>query len=87
MAFSQNASVFAGMSQAALSQALSDAQQALIALQTGQQVVNLSYQEGNGMKHVSYSKPEMGGLVQLIGELKACLGISDRSRRGFRFSF
>jgi hypothetical protein len=87
MAFDQNHSVFAGMSQPALQAALAQAQTALIALQSGQQVANISYGEGGGMKHVTYRVPEMGSLVQLIGELKACLGLSDRARRGMRISF
>jgi 3-hydroxy-3-methylglutaryl CoA synthase len=87
MAFRLNDSVFAGMSPTVLAAALSTAQQALIALQTGQQVVTVSYGEGSGAKAVTYRAPDKGGLVQLINELQACLGLRRHSRRGFQASF
>lgn len=87
MTFKLNRSVFAGMSPAALQTALNNAQQALIALQSGQQVVRVSYGEGDGSKHVEYRAPEIGGLTQLINELQACLGLRRHARRGFGVSF
>jgi gpW len=87
MAFDQNASVFAGMSQSALQTALTNAQQALIELKTGAQVVTVNYTVGGDTKHASYAKPNEAGLVELIGTLKACLGITDHARRGFRITF
>lgn len=85
--FQQDRSVFAGMSQTALQGALNSAQSALIALQTGTQAVTVSYGEGNGTKHVQYRVPDIGGLVQLIGELQACLGLRRHARRSFGVSF
>jgi gpW len=85
--FNINYSVFAGMSPTALQTALTNAQNALIALQSGSQVVTLSYGEGVGTKHVQYRAPEIGGLVQLINELQACLGLRRRARRAFGVSF
>lgn len=87
MQFEQSASVFAGMTQPVLQAALASAQAALIAMQTGAQVVTVSYGEGNGTKHVQFRATNSGALVALIGELKACLGLADRARRGIRFSF
>jgi hypothetical protein len=85
--FQQSESVFAGMTVPTLQTALANAQAALIALQLGQQVVTLSYGEGNGTKHTQFKATNPGALVQLINELKACLGMSDRARRGLRISF
>lgn len=87
MSFNPNLSVFAGMSPMVLQNALNSAQAALIALQSGQQAVTISYGEGNGTKHVEYKAPEIGGLVQLIRELQAQLGLRRHSRRGFGVAF
>lgn len=83
MPFNPNYSVFAGMSPTALQSALNSAQTALIALQSGTQVVTVSYGEGTGMKHVTYRAPEIGGLTQLITELQAQLGLRRHARRAF----
>ena len=87
MTFNPNLSVLAGMSPAALQAALSSAQTALIALQTGSQVMTVSYGEGNGMKRVEYRAANIGGLVQLINELQAQLGLRRHARRAFGVSF
>lgn len=87
MSFNANRSVFAGMSSAVLQAALNSAQTALIALQSGQQVVTVSYGEGVGNKSVTYKAPDMGGLVQLINELQAQLGLRRRARAGIGISF
>lgn len=85
--FNLSRSVFAGMTPAQLQLALANAQQGLIALQSGQQVATVSYGQGNGTKHVQFRQVEQGALVQLIQELQACLGLRPRSRAGLRFSF
>ncbi len=85
--FNQNASVFAGMSRQALQAALDDAQRALVKLKLGEKVVTVSYAEGEGQRSVHFSSAKEGSLVQMINELKACLGISRHARSGFRFSF
>jgi gpW len=87
VSFDQNASVFAGMSQEQLRAALGKAQNALIELQTGKQVVTVSYAEGEGNRSVHFSNTNPGALVQLINELKACLGLARTARRGLRVSF
>lgn len=87
MTFDPNYSVFAGMSPTALQAALNSAQTALIALQSGAQAVTVSYGEGDGSKRVEYKAPNAGGLVQLINELQAQLGLRRHARRGFGVSF
>lgn len=87
MAFNQTASIFAGMSQPALQAALNSAQAAYIALASGAQVTTVTYSQGEGNRSVTYRRTNQGALVQLIGELKACLGITPYSRRGFRVAF
>ena len=87
MAFAQSNSVYAGMSQPALQQALSSAQTALIALQTGQLVATVSYGEGNGTKHTQFRPTNMGALTQMINELQACLGLRRNARESFGVSF
>lgn len=85
--FNPNLSVFAGMSPTALQAALNSAQTALIALQSGNQVMTVSYGEGNGMKRVEYRATDTGALVQLITELQAQLGLRRHARRAFGLSF
>jgi hypothetical protein len=75
------------MDPTALQAALTAAQNALIALQTGSQVVTVSYGEGNGMKHVAYRAPDIGSLVQLINELQAQLGLRRHARQAFGVSY
>ena len=82
-----NESVFAGMSQAALQQALANAQAALISLQTGTKGVTFSYAQAGGSKSVTYSQATMGGLTALIGQLQQQLGLKRRVRRPIRFVF
>jgi len=85
--FNQADSVFAGMSQPQLQHALNEAQRALIKLQIGERAVTVTYSQGEGTRHVQYKSTNPGALVQLINELKACLGLAPVARRGFRVSF
>lgn len=87
MAFEQSQSIFAGMSPATLQQALTSAQAALIALQTGQQVAAVSYGEGGGSKHTQFRATDVGKLTQMIAELQACLGLRRRARESFGVCF
>jgi hypothetical protein len=84
------ASPFYGMTQAQLQAALASAQQAYLALMSGQRTVNLSYTQGDGSKSVTYDRVE-GGIAQvriLILELQQALGNLRRLPRRFaRFSF
>lgn len=87
MAFQQSHSVFAGMAPATLQQALTSAQNALIALQTGQQVAEVSYGEGGGSKRTQFRATDVGKLTQMINELQACLGLRRHAREAFGVSF
>lgn len=75
-------SVFAGMSPAALQTALTNAQNALIDLQTGKQTVEVELGQGAGLtRRVRYRQTNVFDLTELIRELQACLGIR-RHQRG-----
>lgn len=85
--YNPNTSIFAGMSRPALQLALSNAQTALLQLQTGAKVVTASYTQGDGAKSVTYTQASIGGLVMLIKQLQAQLGIVRHPRRGLQFGF
>ncbi len=80
-------SPFTGMTQLQLQQALTSAQAALIALQTGGKPVSLSYAQGDGSKSITYSAAEQGALGLLIRQLQRELGLIDRVRRPMRLRF
>lgn len=80
-------SIFAGMSTAQLQAALANAQAAYLQLSTGAKAVTLSYTQGDGSKSVTYQQASTGGLVQLIKQLQAQLGIVHRPRRPMQFRF
>ncbi len=69
---------FVGMTQLQVTTALAQAQQALIAVETGGKPVSLSYAQGNGSKSVSYSAANADRLRQLIQQLAAAAGIGRR---------
>jgi hypothetical protein len=73
------------MGQAQLQAWLAQAQQALVDLETGAKVANVSYAQGDGSRSVSYSSADSVKLRQLISELQAALGM--RSRRAIGVSF
>lgn len=85
--FNPNTSVFAGMSTPALQQALTSAQTALIALQTGQKIASASYGQGDGTKTVTYTQANVGDLTLLIRQLQLQLGVIHRARRRMRVAF
>ena len=79
-------SIFAGMSPAQLQAARTSAQQALIALQTGQAYASLSYTQGDGSKSVTKRVTTVGEATQLIMQLQIALGMRRRRRAaGFVF--
>ncbi|WP_434715501.1 gpW family head-tail joining protein [Paraburkholderia sp. A3RO-2L] len=80
-------SIFAGMSQTALQQALSNAQNALIELQTGAKGVTFSYTQGDGTRSVTYQQTDIAALTALIRQLQQELGIVCRARRPIRFVY
>lgn len=79
-----SSTILAGMTPVQLQAALASAQAAYISLSTGQQAVDVSYAQGDGMKRVIYQKTEIAALAQLIKLLQAQLGIVSRPRRPLR---
>jgi hypothetical protein len=80
-------SILAGMTTLQLQTALANAQAAYLQLQTGSKAVTLSYTQGDGSKSVTYQQASSGGLVMLIKQLQAQLGIVHRPRRPIRFRY
>ena len=78
------------MSQQQLQTALSNAQQAWLALSSGQRTVTLSYSQADGNKSVTYDRVE-GGIKQielLIQQIQAALGnVCGPRRRFVRFNW
>lgn len=72
-----------GMSQQQLQTALTNAQNAYVALMSGARTVNLSYTQGDGSKSVTYDRVEIAQLRMFIEELQQALGIICRPRRRF----
>lgn len=85
--FDPSTSIFAGMPQEALQQALANAQAALISLQTGTKGVSFSYTQGDGAKSVTYQQTDIAALTALIRQLQQQLGIICRGRRPVRFVY
>jgi phage-related tail protein len=85
--FNTNNSVFAGMTRAQLSAALSAAQQAYIDLLSGAKGESYSYSQGEGSRAVTYTRANLSQLTALIQELKAALGVTRRARRSFGFFY
>lgn len=85
--YDPSSSIFAGMTVDALRAALASAQAAYVTLSTGGKVASASYSQGDGVKSVQYTPATIGGLVMLIKQLQAQLGIVPRSRRPNRFVF
>jgi hypothetical protein len=85
--FDPNTSLFAGLDTATLQAALSSAQAALIALDSGKQTVNVQVTGGGQHREVTFAKIDRGGLVNLIRQLQAQLGIiaAPRTRARIRF--
>lgn len=79
--YNPDTSIFAGMDPTVLQSNLTAAQNALIELQMGGKVVQVSYQQGDGAKSVTYTRAEIGALTMLIRQLQAQLGIVCRPRK------
>lgn len=85
--YNPNTSIFAGMSTTALQTALANAQQAYLDLSTGAKVQAAVYGQGDGTKSVTYTQANIEGLVALIKQLQAQLGIISRGRRPIQFRY
>lgn len=79
-------SLFDGMSREQLHAALTSAQSALIALQTGNAVASLSYTQGDGAKSLTKRVTTVGEVTTLIMQLQRALGIGGK-RRSIGFVF
>jgi hypothetical protein len=80
-------SLYAGMTTPQLQAALSTAQTALVALNTGKQGVEFSYGSGDGVKTVKYLPTDRGALTLFIREMQAALGIIRSARPRQRFIY
>lgn len=77
-------SLLAGMSTASLQTALTNAQQAYIALASGSKGESFSYTQGDGAKSVTYTRANLPALASLIRMLQSQLGIVTRARNPMR---
>lgn len=87
MSYNPNTSILAGINTGALQTALANAQQAYLDLLSGAKGESYSYTQGDGAKAVTFTRANIGQLVQLIQQLQAQLGVVRRPRRalGVRF--
>lgn len=85
--FDPSTSILAGMDTGALQVQLAKLQQAYIDLSSGAKGESYSYTQANGAKSVTYTKANLGDLIQAIRLLQAQLGIVTTPRRslGVRF--
>lgn len=84
MAIGPNSPLY-GMTQQQLQAALTAAQNAYVALMTGERTVTASYSQGDGSKSVTFDRLE-GGVAQVrlfIQELQRALGNTCRRPRRF----
>ena len=83
MATSDISSPYFGMSDAQLSAAISNAQQAYIDLRTGKKIVTVSYAQGGGSRSATFQQKDMANLRLLIGELQLAInpGVCIKRRR------
>ena len=79
--------LFAGMTTQQLQAALTNAQQAYIALIGGSKGESFSYTQGDGGKTVTFTRANVGNLTMLIKQLQAALGIIPRVRRPIRLLY
>ncbi|MES2035101.1 MAG: gpW family head-tail joining protein [Pseudomonadota bacterium] len=87
MASCRYPSLYAGLPQQQLQDALTKAQAALIELNSGARGVSFSYDQGSGTKSVTYTPATREGLTSLIRDLQAELGIIPRARRPMRLIY
>jgi hypothetical protein len=74
----------AGVPRTTLQQWLLTAQTALMQFATGSKVVQAQYQQGDGNRTITYTKPDMAALREFILELQVQLGIKPYGRRPLR---
>jgi hypothetical protein len=79
--------ILSGMTNDQLQQALTNAQQAYIALATGSKGESFSYSQGEGSRSVTYTRANLAQLSALIRQLQQQLGLICRTRRPVGFYF
>lgn len=80
-------SLYQGMARSALQAALTSAQNALIQLNSGAKLVSATYSQADGVKTTAFTPATREGLVSMIRDLQAELGIIPRARRTLRFIY
>ena len=80
-------SIFNGMSQADLLQALTNAQNAYLLLMTGGKGQSYSYTQGDGARSVTYTMTTPAQVLALIRQLQQALGFVCRARRPAQFLY
>lgn len=79
--------VLSGLTDDQLQLALTNAQQAYIALISGSKGESFSYSQGEGSRSVTYTRANLGQLTALIRQLQQQLGLIHRARRPVGFYF
>lgn len=79
--------LFDGMPRAELEAALSAAQRALLALQSGSSVASVSFGQGETSRSVTYRTTDTSKLIVLIAQIQRALGIAGTRRRPMRIAF
>lgn len=85
--FDPSTSVLAGMDTATLQAELAKLQQGYLLLSGGQQGVSFTYQQNGGSQSVTYTKANLGELIQAIRLIQAQLGIIAAPRRSLGVQF
>lgn len=85
--FDPSTSIFAGMSTEALQAALTSAQMALIALNSGEKEAEVQVTGGGQHRMVKFVPAQIGNLTVLIRQLQAQLGIIPEPRQRVRISY
>lgn len=85
--FDPSTSLFAGMSDAQLRQALANAQVAYQEMLLGERGVKFSYTQGDGAKAVEFTPTSPQQIMMLIRQLQLQLGLISRARRPIRLAF
>lgn len=81
------ASIWSGMSTAALQALLEQAQAALGQLMAGNKPNNISISQGDGSRSVNFTPTNTANAIALIRSLQKELGIVPAARRPVRFNF
>lgn len=80
----QPGGLFAGMSTADKTALLTKLRNAYFDLMAGGKGETFSYGQGDGAKSVTYTRANAAGLMQLINQLQASLGVCGAGRRPIR---